>query len=139
MSFDPPIGDEAQRAGAKVWPGHWKDANIFGNKYELGYHTGADLNLNKPKHDSDKGKPVYAAADGQVTFARDVGGNWQSVVVIKHNPLPDGKPIFTRYGHMDNFIAEGSFEYIGALVVILVGAWILLSVAFRRKPEEPEE
>lgn len=107
--FDPPIGTEAERAGAKVWPGRWEDANQFGHKYELGYHTGADLNLNKPTHNLDKGKPVYAAADGQVIYARELGGAWQSLVVIKHDPLPDDKPVYTRYGHMDDFIAEGTF------------------------------
>ncbi len=102
LGFDAPVGTAEERAAIKLWPGLWSDANPFGNKYSMGYHTGADLNLNRPVWDFDRGKPVYATADGEVTYARTVGGAWRSVVVIKHAPLPDGTPVYSRYGHVDN-------------------------------------
>ncbi|MCU0484763.1 MAG: M23 family metallopeptidase, partial [Anaerolineales bacterium] len=70
-------------------------------------HTGADLNLNIPSYNLDKGKPVYAAADGTVIFSQVVtGSTWNGLIVIEHPPLPDGKPVFTRYGHVENLIVR---------------------------------
>lgn len=107
--YDAPIGTEEERADLKLWPGEWADANPFGNKYSMGYHTGADLNLNRPIWDLDRGKPVYAVADGVVTYANArVGGAWQALVVIKHDPLPDGTPVYSRYGHVSDIaVNEG--------------------------------
>ena len=107
--YDPPIGTAEQRAGQKVWPGSWRDANPYANKYGLGYHTGADLNLNSPTWDLDRLAPVYSIADGVVTYANQfVGGAWQSLVVIRHDPEPDGRPVYSRYGHVDNIrVSEG--------------------------------
>lgn len=102
--FDAPIGSPAERAGTQVWPPNWVDANEFGKKYGLGYHTGADLNL---PQDADRGLPVYAAADGVVTFAQAVGGAWRTLIVIQHAPLPDGTPVFSRYAHVDIQIQAG--------------------------------
>ena len=105
--FDAPIGTEAERASPKIWPGDWVDANPYLNKYFAGYHTGADLNLNIPTYNLDKGKPVYAAADGTVIFSQVVtGSTWNGLIVIEHPPLPDGKPVFTRYGHVENLIVK---------------------------------
>lgn len=105
--FDAPMGTAQERAGVKIWPGDWEDANPYLHKYFAGYHTGADLNLNKPVHNSDKGKPVYAAADGEVTFAEVVAGStWNGLVVIQHPPLPDGRPVYTRYGHLENLLIK---------------------------------
>ncbi len=98
--YDSPIGTEEERAGAAVWPGSWKDSNPFGNKYWLGYHTGSDLNLNWPTWDLDRDAPVYATSDGVVTHAKNVGGSWQGLIVIRHDPLPDGTLVYSRYGHV---------------------------------------
>ncbi|RPI31281.1 MAG: hypothetical protein EHM70_11860 [Chloroflexota bacterium] len=106
IGFDAPIGTIEERASTKVWPGDWVDANPYCNKYGLGYHTGADLNLNKPTFDSDKGKPVYAVADGTVTFAAEVPGSWEGLIVIDHGLLPDGTPVFSRYGHVDSILPK---------------------------------
>lgn len=100
--FDPPIGTEEERASPQVWPGHWQDANPYLTKYDLGYHTGSDLNLNFPHHNLDKGQPVFAIADGEVVFAKVTSGTWRGLIVIQHAPLPNGKPVFSRYGHVEN-------------------------------------
>ncbi len=105
--FDLPVGTAEERAGLKIWPGDWVDANPYLNKYAAGYHTGADLNLNLPVFDSDRGKPVYAAADGKVTFGEVVvGSTWNGLIVIEHAPLPDGKPVYTRYGHVEKLLVK---------------------------------
>jgi murein DD-endopeptidase MepM/ murein hydrolase activator NlpD len=100
--FDAPIGTEEERAGPQVWPGRWQDANPYLTKYDLGYHTGSDLNLNFPSHNLDKGKPVFAAADGEVIFAKITTGTWRGLIVIRHAPLPNGTPVYSRYGHVEN-------------------------------------
>lgn len=108
--FDSPVGTEAERTTAKVYPGEWVDSNPFGTlnytvledgrRIPKSYHSGSDLNLNlKGQWNADAGMPLYAIADGQViTAARfDV---WGEIAVIKHLPLPDGQVVYSRYAHM---------------------------------------
>lgn len=102
--YDSPVGTLSERRGEKVWPGEWTDANPLGNYYRLrdsfNYHTGSDLNLNKPKWDTDRGMPVYAAASGTVTFAGRMR-HWGNIVVIRHDPLTsDGQYIYSRSAHL---------------------------------------
>ncbi len=112
--FDAPVGTAAERATAKIWPGRWIDANPFLNLYEIRpgvrhYHTGSDLNLNYPTWDSDRFKPVFAAADGQVLHARELGGTWSNVVVIEH-VLADGQTVYSRYAHLDTMTVSAGQE-----------------------------
>ncbi len=102
--YDAPVGAEAERRSEKLWPGDWTDANPIGNYYRLrdsfNYHTGSDLNLNKPKWDSDRGLPVYAVASGTVTFAGRMR-HWGNIVVIRHDPLAQGgQHIYSRSAHL---------------------------------------
>jgi murein DD-endopeptidase MepM/ murein hydrolase activator NlpD len=106
QGFDAPIGTAEERTMPQIWPGKWVDANPYLTKYGLGYHTGADLNLNFPNFNADKGKPVYAAGDGEVVFAQVIPESWRGLIVIKHKPLPDGKPVFSRYGHVENIMVK---------------------------------
>jgi murein DD-endopeptidase MepM/ murein hydrolase activator NlpD len=105
--FDAPIGQFAERAAAPVWPGKWFDATGFAARYRIGtpaesYHTGADLNLNVPSWDLDAHSPVYAAANGVVTYADRLPG-WGNVIIIKHDPLlADGRIVYGRYAHVEN-------------------------------------
>lgn len=115
--FDSPVGAAAERAGPfapgtyfaggyPFWCGQWFDYNPFLSWYFLGYHTGADLNL-PGGGTTDKGSPVYAAADGEVTF-RGWAGGWGNLIVIEHQDalvfLPDGtsqrRVVHSRYGHL---------------------------------------
>lgn len=100
MRFDQPVGTQAQRDSNEVWSGGWVDATGYATLYKdsggnAAYHTGADLNLNTPFFDADAHGPVYASADGVVTYAGP-WAVWGNIVVIKH---PNG--FCTRYGHVE--------------------------------------
>lgn len=103
--YDAPIGTRDERADTKVWPGHWFDATGYAVRYYRGtpqeaYHTGVDLNLNRPYWDADAHAPVYAAASGIVTFAGRLAG-WGPTVVIRHDPLlSNGQVMYGRYAHV---------------------------------------
>ncbi len=107
--FDAPIGTDEQRHSDQVWPAGWLDASPFGQLYLKGtprqaYHTGADLNANAlpdgtRKWDYDAHQPVYACADGVVTFAAALRV-WGNVIVIRHE-LADGETVYSRYAHVE--------------------------------------
>ncbi|GAB4570570.1 MAG: hypothetical protein Kow0077_05000 [Anaerolineae bacterium] len=105
--YDAPVGTVSERRGDAIWPGQWVDAVGFGARYRdsastTAYHTGADLNLNSPRWDSDRGAPVYAIASGTVTFAGRINV-WGQVVIIRHDPVePDGNSVWARYAHIAN-------------------------------------
>lgn len=104
--FDPPIGTAEERLTAKVWPGDWYDATGFAKFYTTvgsAYHTGADLNLPR---DLDRNAPVVAAADGTVTFAGRSSGTWGRLIIIRHDPLPDGTQVWSRTAHIRNPIVK---------------------------------
>ena len=97
--FDSPVGTAAERAGEELWPGQWIDANSYGNRYtdsagNAALHPGADLNLNSPTWDSDKGAPVYACADGTVRYAALRGFAWSNIVIVEH------AFVASRYAHL---------------------------------------
>lgn len=119
--FDSPVGSLEERAGTRCWPGQWTDSNKYLNKYGLGYHTGVDLNLNWPTWNLDRHAPVYAVGDGVVIFAGEVGGAWQALVVIRHDPLPDGAPVYSRYGHVDNIMVHAGDQVVRGQQIALVG------------------
>jgi murein DD-endopeptidase MepM/ murein hydrolase activator NlpD len=101
--FDCPVGTDAERRGDKVPGGKWIDANPYGTYYNVtptraAYHTGADLNL---PEDRDAHAPVFAIANGVVTYARLGGGTWGKLVVIVHT-LPSGQLVFSRYAHLES-------------------------------------
>lgn len=99
--FDSPVGTEQERRSAQVWPGRWVDSNPYGTFYHVtpdrpAYHTGADLNL---PEDRDAHAPVYAAADGTVTFAQKGGGTWGNLIVVAH--ALSKQVVYTRYAHVE--------------------------------------
>lgn len=115
--FDAPIGTPEERRTAEIWPGHWIDANPFGNVYTVynvdnvrntAIHTGADLNLNHPHHDADRGKPIYAVASGVVTFAGHKPV-WGKIVIIRHDPRQiGGSYVYSRSAHLGEMhVQEG--------------------------------
>jgi murein DD-endopeptidase MepM/ murein hydrolase activator NlpD len=106
---DSPVGTESERRGDKVWPGEWTDATGFAKWYgdsagNGAFHTGADLNLNKPRFNLDRGAPVYAMASGTVTWAARWGNVWRNIIIIEHDPMPNGDRVYTRYAHVENLL-----------------------------------
>ncbi len=105
--FDPPIGTQTQRESDEVWPGYWIDVTGYAVRYFKGtpaeaYHTGADLNLNRPYFDADKDAPVYACADGTVIFSNRLPG-WGWIINIRHDPLiSTGEVMYSRYAHVND-------------------------------------
>lgn len=103
--YDAPIGTINERRSPEVWPGHWFDATGYAVRYFIGtpneaYHTGADLNLNRPYWDADAHSPVYAATSGVVVFADRLVG-WGNVIIIRHDPLvTTGQVLYGRYAHI---------------------------------------
>ena len=103
-TFKVPIGTDKERDSGIVWPGAWSDATPYLTHYSLGYHTGADLNNNYPGHwDADAHSRVCAIGDGKVTYAQRFPNPkyWGNIIVIDHG-IVDGRPLFTRYGHVEN-------------------------------------
>jgi murein DD-endopeptidase MepM/ murein hydrolase activator NlpD len=67
--------------------------NGFGSCCVKCYHLGEDISV-------PEWTPVYAAADGYVKFVEYRQGNkYGGCVVIEHR-LPDGKLVYTNYGHL---------------------------------------
>lgn len=86
-----------------------------------GYYKSRGLRLRSPKHfgedwngrsggNSDLGDPVYAIADGVVTFAYNVRGGWGNVVLTRHayrDPATGQvKFIDTLNGHLDRMMVK---------------------------------
>jgi hypothetical protein len=104
MFFQAPIGTQEERNSGKIWPGKWTDATPYLTSYAYGIHTGADLNLNVPGGwDSDAHSPVYSIGSGIVTYAQRWPNPkyWGNIVIVNHG-MVDGKPLFSRYAHVEN-------------------------------------
>jgi hypothetical protein len=86
-----------------------------------GYYKSRGLRLRSPEHfgedwngraggNSDLGDPVYATADGIVTYAYNVGGGWGNVVLTRHAYRESGsgkvKFIDTLNGHLDRILVR---------------------------------
>lgn len=98
-----PDGAWAFPVGTQEYPPEkWYAASLHDptGKLNNGYkHTGLDLNLDvSPWGDVDRGLPVYAVADGEVTYTTQ---NWSGVpmCVVKHQH--EGHDLYVRYAHMD--------------------------------------
>lgn len=82
-------------ATPSIWPTHGWLSSSMGNRAdpltgERDFHPGLDIS-------ADKGDPVYATADGQVTHATSAG-NYGNLVIVDH-----GYGLETRYGHLSAF------------------------------------
>lgn len=93
--FDYPISKSATTTEAKDKDG-WYNAQDF----TVNNHLGEDWNKNTGGN-TDCGETVYAAANGLIVFAEDVGGGWGNVVIIEHL-LKDGTRVQTLYGHLQS-------------------------------------
>ncbi len=55
--------------------------------------------------DSDLGDPVYAIADGYVTFAQEHNASWGNVIRIVHY-LPDSSQVESLYAHCNEILVK---------------------------------
>jgi hypothetical protein len=108
--FRAPMGTEEERNSGKIWPGTWEDATPYNTRYQVikggnwHYHTGADLNWNRPRWDADAHAPIYAMGDGKVTYSDLYSEKvWGQLIIINHG-MVDGKPLFSRYAHVESRI-----------------------------------
>ena len=98
-TFSYPIGKKEYYTQAKD-KDEWYNALEFGENA----HLGEDWNKNTGG-DSDCGEPVYAIADGFITYARDAGQGWGNVLIIEHT-LPSGAKVESLYGHMQEILVK---------------------------------
>ncbi len=111
---------DTQAAGASVNLADGFDFPV-GKPNADGYYKARGLRLRPPRHfgedwngraggDSDLGDPVYAIADGVVTFAHDVRTGWGNVVLTRHayrDPKSGAvKFIDTLNGHLDKMMVK---------------------------------
>ncbi len=92
-NFAYPIGKAELVTQAKDGD-EWYNASDFG----ADAHLGEDWNKNTGGN-TDCGEPVYATANGIITFAQDAGPGWGNVVIVEHT-LPSGERVQSLYGHM---------------------------------------
>jgi len=62
-------------------------------------HTGEDWN-GACSGNTDRGEPVYAAAEGRVVYSGYVPASWGHVVLIAHK-LPGGEVFYSQYAHLE--------------------------------------
>jgi murein DD-endopeptidase MepM/ murein hydrolase activator NlpD len=71
--------------------GGWRDVQPFlrhiyiNDAGQTRYHLGADWNFGSEATNGDKGKPVYAAADGRVTEVLSAVKDWGNIIFIRHD------------------------------------------------------
>ncbi|MBN8637243.1 MAG: M23 family metallopeptidase [Anaerolineae bacterium] len=90
---------------------NWVDRN-----YPYGATNGGRLQVHHGvEFVNPRGTPLYAVADGVVYYAGDdltsmfgpITNYYGNLVVIQHNATaPDGRPLFTLYGHMDQIAVQ---------------------------------
>jgi murein DD-endopeptidase MepM/ murein hydrolase activator NlpD len=122
MPFQAPIGTIEERASGRIWPGSWSDATGFCVLYAIGIHTGADLNM---PADQDAHTGVYAIGDGTVTYAQRYPDPnvWGNLVVVDHG-LVEGRPLFSRYAHVENMcVVPGQAVKMGEQVAFVGNAF----------------
>ena len=98
ISFAYPIGKTETSTQAKDSKDEWFNALDFGSNN----HLGEDWNKNSGGN-TDCGEPVFAAADGVITYAGDAGPGWGNVLIVEHK-LADGERVQTLYGHMQEML-----------------------------------
>ena len=104
-TFAYPIGDVDYATEKNDWRDSWYNAQDFGENR----HLGEDWNKNTGGN-TDCGEPVFAAADGQIIFAKDAGAGWGNVVIIEH-AAADGTKIQSLYGHLETILrSEGNVK-----------------------------
>jgi murein DD-endopeptidase MepM/ murein hydrolase activator NlpD len=101
-------------ATPSIWPAHGWLTGTFGGRSdpftgEPGFHQGLDIS-------TEKGKPVFATADGTVESAAYTG-DYGNLIVLKH-----AFGLATRYGHLSSFAVQPGQEVKRGDVVGYVGS-----------------
>lgn len=96
--FAYPLAEGKKLSPAKDAKDAWFNALDFGAEN----HLGEDWNKNSGGN-TDCGEPVYAAANGVVSYSGDAGPGWGNVVIVTHY-LPDGSRVQTLYGHLREIV-----------------------------------
>lgn len=95
--FDFPVGipdGDGYKNGSEVGPGDgWGYLEWNGTVY----HPGEDWNRGFGSTDYDD--PLYSIGDGEVVDARNYGGNWGKIVLIKYSHSEDF--IWAQYAHLN--------------------------------------
>lgn len=90
--MDPPDAERVAVGGG--------DFGVYRSRYN-GHHTGEDWWRVRSGRLGSLNEPLYAIGHGQVTYAAPLGwGADQGTLVIRHK-LPDGRVIYSFYGHVD--------------------------------------
>jgi murein DD-endopeptidase MepM/ murein hydrolase activator NlpD len=99
--FDFPVGGGGKgKANARGY--------YIAQKYLQNRHLGDDFNANTGGN-TDLGDPVYAVANGFVTFAEDLRGGWGNTIRVVHRH-PIGEMVESLYAHLDEIhINPGDF------------------------------
>jgi murein DD-endopeptidase MepM/ murein hydrolase activator NlpD len=104
-SFAYPVGEKDYVSEKNDWRDSWYNAQDFGENR----HLGEDWNKTTGGN-TDCGEPVFAAASGQIIFAKDAGAGWGNVIIIEHT-ASDGTKIQSLYGHLETIArTEGAVK-----------------------------
>lgn len=105
--FTYPVSGGYKRRGEAVRNGEYVSTNPIGAVYPLrggsAVHEGDDIaKMGQPCY----GDPVYAIANGVVTFAQDdTQSTWRQMVEIEHT-LPDGSKVWSRFAHLREILVR---------------------------------
>jgi murein DD-endopeptidase MepM/ murein hydrolase activator NlpD len=106
--------EELANAAPSIWPAHgWLSAGFGGRPDpftgQADFHAGLDIS-------TDRGRPVYATANGVVVAAAYTGA-YGNLITLDH-----GFGLRTRYGHLSRFATRGGAEVRRGDVIGYVGA-----------------
>ncbi len=95
------IGQKIPIANAFDYPVGKPDGKGYYNaqKFGINKHLGDDWNANTGGN-SDLGDPIYAIGNGKVIKAKDEGGGWGNVIIIRHR-LPNETEVESLYAHCE--------------------------------------
>jgi murein DD-endopeptidase MepM/ murein hydrolase activator NlpD len=105
---------ELAAATPSLWPAQGWLTGYFGGRSdpftgEAGFHQGIDIS-------TEKGQPVYAAANGKVESA-SYSGDYGNLIVLQH-----GFGMTTHYGHLSGYAVRPGQEVKRGQVIGYVGA-----------------
>jgi murein DD-endopeptidase MepM/ murein hydrolase activator NlpD len=104
--FAYPVSEKEYVTQARDKKDDWYNALDFGEQN----HLGEDWNKISGGN-TDCGEPVYAIANGVISYAADAGPGWGNVIIITQR-LPDGAHVQSLYGHLDEMIrTEGEVRF----------------------------